>query len=154
MTQYSTELDEFLETLFPPVSLPNVLGQVVANAGRTQLRIAETEKYPHVTYFLNGGEETPYPGQDSILVPSPKVATYDLQPEMSAPELTERAVTEIRSGQYDLNRVYFESRSFSSSGSRWSLTQRRSAMTKGSRFRRTSKSATRRVRSSALAWQG
>src|SRR3954464_9011754 len=102
MTQYSTELDEFLETLFPPVSLPNVLGQVVANAGRTQLRIAETEKYPHVTYFLNGGEETPYPGQESILVPSPKVATYDLQPEMSAPELTDRAVGAIKSGQYDL----------------------------------------------------
>jgi 2,3-bisphosphoglycerate-independent phosphoglycerate mutase len=75
---------------------------VVANAGRTQLRMAETEKYPHVTYFLNGGEERPYPGQDSILVPSPKVATYDLQPEMSAPELTDKAVAAIDSGKYDL----------------------------------------------------
>jgi 2,3-bisphosphoglycerate-independent phosphoglycerate mutase len=102
MTQYSAELDEFLGTLFPPLSLPNVLGQVVAGAGRTQLRMAETEKYPHVTYFLNGGGETPYPGQDSILVPSPKVATYDLQPEMSAPELTGRAVVAIKSDLYDL----------------------------------------------------
>jgi 2,3-bisphosphoglycerate-independent phosphoglycerate mutase len=102
MTQYSAELDEFLGTLFPPLSLPNVLGQVVAGTGRTQLRMAETEKYPHVTYFLNGGEETPYPGQDSILVPSPKVATYDLQPEMSAPELTGRAVAAIKSDLYDL----------------------------------------------------
>jgi 2,3-bisphosphoglycerate-independent phosphoglycerate mutase len=90
-----------LETLFPPITLPNVLGEVVANAGRTQLRMAETEKYPHVTY-LNGGEETPYPGQESILVPSPKVATYDLQPEMSAPGLTDRAVEAIESGRYDL----------------------------------------------------
>ena len=64
--------------------------------------MAETEKYPHVTYFLNGGEETPYPAEDQILVPSPKVATYDLQPEMSAPELTDRAVAAIMSGQYDL----------------------------------------------------
>src|SRR3954464_6314733 len=102
MTQYSTELDRFLETLFPPITLPNVLGEVVANAGRPQLRMAETEKYPHVTYFLNGGEETPYPAEDQILVPSPKVATYDLQPEMSAPELTDRAVEAIGSGKYDL----------------------------------------------------
>ena len=64
--------------------------------------MAETEKYPHVTYFLNGGLETPYPGEDRIMVPSPKVATYDLQPEMSAPELTDRAVAAIASGTYDL----------------------------------------------------
>jgi 2,3-bisphosphoglycerate-independent phosphoglycerate mutase len=74
----------------------------VANAGRTQLRMAETEKYPHVTYFLNGGREEHYPGEDRIMVPSPKVATYDLQPEMSAPELTSKAVEAIRSGKYDL----------------------------------------------------
>src|SRR4051812_45892048 len=109
MTQYSTELDRFLKTLFPPITLPNVLGEVVANAGRAQLRMAETEKYPHVPYFLNGGEETPYPAEDQILVPSPKVATYDLQPEMSAPELTDRAVEAIGSGRYDLNRAWFES---------------------------------------------
>jgi 2,3-bisphosphoglycerate-independent phosphoglycerate mutase len=102
MTQYSAELDTVMETLFPPITLPNILGEYVANAGRTQLRMAETEKYPHVTYFLNGGEEIQYPGQDQILVPSPKVATYDLQPEMSAPELTERAVEAIGSGKYDL----------------------------------------------------
>jgi 2,3-bisphosphoglycerate-independent phosphoglycerate mutase len=102
MTQYSEELDAFLQTIFPPQTLPNVLGKVVADAGRTQLRMAETEKYPHVTYFLNGGEEDPYPGEDRILVPSPKVATYDLQPEMSAPELTDRAVEAIGSGKYDL----------------------------------------------------
>ena len=102
MTRYSAELDAFFDTLFPPVALPNVLGAVVAGAGLKQVRLAETEKYPHVTYFLNGGEETPFEGQDSILVPSPKVATYDLQPEMSAPELTRRAVEAVESGRYDL----------------------------------------------------
>ncbi len=102
MTQYSEHLDAFLQTIFPPQSLANVLGEVVAKAGRTQLRMAETEKYPHVTYFLNGGNEVPYPGEDRIMVPSPKVATYDLQPEMSAPELTDRAVEAIDSGKYDL----------------------------------------------------
>jgi 2,3-bisphosphoglycerate-independent phosphoglycerate mutase len=75
---------------------------VVAEAGRKQLRIAETEKYAHVTYFLNGGREEPFTGEDRILVPSPKVATYDLQPEMSAPELTDKAVGAIDSGKYDL----------------------------------------------------
>ena len=102
MTQYSDELDALLKTLFPPQNLKSILGEVVAAAGRTQLRMAETEKYPHVTYFLNGGEETPYPGEERIMVPSPKVATYDLQPEMSAPELTDKAVAAIRSGRFDL----------------------------------------------------
>lgn len=102
LTQYSSELDKFLGTLFAPQSLDNVIGKVVADTGRTQLRMAETEKYPHVTYFLNGGEETPYQGEDRIMVPSPKVATYDLQPEMSAPELTDKAVDAINSGKYDL----------------------------------------------------
>ncbi len=102
LTQYSTELDAYLGTLFPPNQLKDILGEVVARAGRTQLRMAETEKYPHVTYFLNGGEERPYPGEDRIMVPSPKVATYDLQPEMSAPELTEKAVAAINSEKYDL----------------------------------------------------
>jgi 2,3-bisphosphoglycerate-independent phosphoglycerate mutase len=102
MTQYSEQLDAFLGTIFPPQKLANVLGQVVADAGRTQLRMAETEKYPHVTYFLNGGEEEPYRGEDRIMIPSPKVATYDLKPEMSAPELTDRAVEAIGSGRYDL----------------------------------------------------
>ncbi len=89
-------------TILPPQTFPNILGEVVAAAGRTQLRMAETEKYPHVTYFLNGGREQPYDGEDRIMVPSPKVATYDLQPEMSAPELTAKAVAAIRSGKYDL----------------------------------------------------
>jgi 2,3-bisphosphoglycerate-independent phosphoglycerate mutase len=102
MTQYSEKLDAFMQTIVPPQALSNVLGEVVAAAGRTQLRMAETEKYPHVTYFLNGGKEDPYPGEDRIMVPSPKVATYDLQPEMSAPELTDKAVDAIRSGKYDL----------------------------------------------------
>jgi 2,3-bisphosphoglycerate-independent phosphoglycerate mutase len=102
MTEYSEKLNAFLETIFPPQTLPHILGQVAAEAGRTQLRMAETEKYPHVTYFLNGGEEAQYPGEDRIMVPSPKVATYDLQPEMSAPELTDKAVEAIRSGKYDL----------------------------------------------------
>jgi len=102
MAEYSDELDKLMGTIFPPQSLANVLGEVVADAGRTQLRMAETEKYPHVTYFLNGGREEQYTGEDRIMVPSPKVATYDLQPEMSAPELTDKAVAAIGSGKYDL----------------------------------------------------
>jgi 2,3-bisphosphoglycerate-independent phosphoglycerate mutase len=102
MTEYSAELAPLLSTLFPAVPLKNLLGEVVAAAGRKQLRMAETEKYAHVTYFLNGGREEPFPGEDRILVPSPKVATYDLKPEMSAPELTEEAVAAIESGKYDL----------------------------------------------------
>jgi 2,3-bisphosphoglycerate-independent phosphoglycerate mutase len=102
MTEYSAELDRFMRAIFPPQTLPRILGEVVADARRTQLRTAETEKYPHVTYFLNGGREECYPGEDRIMVPSPKVATYDLQPEMSAPELTDKAVAAIRSGKYDL----------------------------------------------------
>jgi 2,3-bisphosphoglycerate-independent phosphoglycerate mutase len=103
MTDYSEALTTLgVAALFPPEPLKDILGEVVARAGRTQLRMAETEKYPHVTYFLNGGEEHQYKGEDRIMVPSPKVATYDLQPEMSAPELTDRAVEAIRSGKYDL----------------------------------------------------
>ncbi|MBK1662638.1 2,3-bisphosphoglycerate-independent phosphoglycerate mutase [Paracraurococcus ruber] len=102
MTEYSAALNPFLGTLFPAQGMADILGEVVSRAGRTQLRMAETEKYPHVTYFLNGGEETPYAGEDRIMVPSPKVATYDLQPEMSAPELTDKAVAAIDSGKYDL----------------------------------------------------
>jgi 2,3-bisphosphoglycerate-independent phosphoglycerate mutase len=102
MTEYSTALNAFLGTLFAPQSMVDILGSVVADAGLKQLRMAETEKYPHVTYFLNGGEERPYPGEDRIMVPSPKVATYDLQPEMSAPELAAKAVEAINTGKYDL----------------------------------------------------
>jgi 2,3-bisphosphoglycerate-independent phosphoglycerate mutase len=102
MTHYSDELEKFMQAIFPPPSFAHILGEVVAEAGRTQLRMAETEKYPHVTYFLNGGHEEPYRGEDRIMVPSPKVATYDLQPEMSAPELTDKAVAAINSGKYDM----------------------------------------------------
>ncbi|MBV8841055.1 MAG: 2,3-bisphosphoglycerate-independent phosphoglycerate mutase, partial [Alphaproteobacteria bacterium] len=102
MAEYSAALNAFMQALFPPQTLTNILGEVVARAGRTQLRMAETEKYPHVTYFLNGGREEKYAGEDRIMVPSPKVATYDLQPEMSAPELTEKAVAAIDSAKYDL----------------------------------------------------
>ncbi len=102
MTQYSTALDPFLGTLFGPQSMADKLGEVVSRAGLTQLRMAETEKYPHVTYFLNGGEEAVLPGEDRIMVPSPKVATYDLQPEMSAPELAQKAVDAINTGTYNL----------------------------------------------------
>jgi len=102
MVPYSDELNAYVQAILPHETLRNVLGEVVAAAGRTQMRMAETEKYPHVTYFLNGGNEVAYPGEDRVMVPSPKVATYDLQPEMSAPELTERAVEAIGSGKYDL----------------------------------------------------
>jgi 2,3-bisphosphoglycerate-independent phosphoglycerate mutase len=102
MTEYSRELNALMATLFPPQGMEHILGAVVSAAGRTQLRMAETEKYPHVTYFLNGGEEAPFPGEERILVPSPKVATYDLQPEMSAPELARRAVQAIEAGAHDL----------------------------------------------------
>jgi 2,3-bisphosphoglycerate-independent phosphoglycerate mutase len=91
-----------MTALFPPQPLGHVLGQVVAEAGLTQLRAAETEKYAHVTFFLNGGAEDPFPGEERILVPSPQVATYDLQPEMSAPELTDRLVEAIAGGRFDL----------------------------------------------------
>ena len=107
MTQYSDQLDKLMATIFPPQTLANILGEVVAHAGRTQLRMAETEKYPHVTYFLNGGREEPYSGEERIMVPSPKVATYDLQPEMSAPELTDKAVAAINSGKVRSDRAQF-----------------------------------------------
>ena len=82
--------------------MDNVLGQYLADKGLTQLRLAETEKYAHVTFFFNGGREEPYAGEDRIMVPSPKVATYDLQPEMSAPEVTDKLIEAIKSAKYDL----------------------------------------------------
>jgi 2,3-bisphosphoglycerate-independent phosphoglycerate mutase len=91
-----------LPVMFPPQSIEQPLGAYVAQLGLKQLRIAETEKYAHVTYFFNGGVETVSPGEDRILVPSPKVATYDLQPAMSAVEVTDRLVEAIDSGKYDL----------------------------------------------------
>ncbi len=102
MTAYSNALAPFMTTLFTSEKLEDLVGGIVSQHGLKQLRIAETEKYPHVTYFFNGGIEEPFPGEDRILIPSPKVATYDLQPEMSAAEVTAKTVAAIDSGEYDL----------------------------------------------------
>ncbi|HEY3777195.1 MAG TPA: 2,3-bisphosphoglycerate-independent phosphoglycerate mutase [Rhizomicrobium sp.] len=102
MTEYSEPLKRFMAALFPPDPLRGTLGEFAARRGWKQLRIAETEKYAHVTFFLNGGREEPFAGEDRILVPSPKVATYDRQPEMSAYEVTDRLEAAIASGKYDL----------------------------------------------------
>ena len=99
MTQYEEGMN--VEIAYPPESIKNTLGSIIEQKGLTQLRIAETEKYAHVTFFFNGGVEEPYKGEDRILVPSPKVATYDLQPEMSALEVTDKVVAAIESGKYD-----------------------------------------------------
>ena len=100
MTQYDVNLK--VPYAFAPQDLKNTLGEYLSSLGKTQLRIAETEKYAHVTFFFNGGVEKPNPGEERVLIPSPSVATYDLKPEMSAPEVTERAVLEIEKGIYDL----------------------------------------------------
>ncbi|TDR81579.1 phosphoglycerate mutase [Paludibacterium purpuratum] len=99
LTRYGEEYPQ--PTLYAPQTIKNGLGEYLAGLGLHQLRIAETEKYPHVTYFFNGGEEQVYPGEDRILVPSPKVATYDLQPEMSAPQVADHIVEAIASNKYD-----------------------------------------------------
>ncbi len=102
MVEYSETLNKYIPAMFPAEVPARTLGEVVAQAGLKQLRIAETEKYPHVTFFFNGGREDVFAGEDRILVPSPKVATYDLQPEMSAPEVTDNLVAAIESETYDL----------------------------------------------------
>jgi 2,3-bisphosphoglycerate-independent phosphoglycerate mutase len=102
MAEYSSQLTTLMPVLFPPESLDHGMGEVVAQAGLKQLRAAETEKYPHVTFFFNGGREEPYEGEDRIMAQSPKVATYDLEPAMSAAELTEKVVAAIDTGRYDL----------------------------------------------------
>ncbi|GAB3284575.1 2,3-bisphosphoglycerate-independent phosphoglycerate mutase [Parahaliea aestuarii] len=99
-TEYAASLDA--PCAFPPESLSNVLGDYLAQRNMTQLRIAETEKYAHVTFFFSGGREQEFPGEERVMIPSPDVATYDLKPEMSAPELTDRLVEAIGSGKYDL----------------------------------------------------
>ncbi|MBI1169795.1 2,3-bisphosphoglycerate-independent phosphoglycerate mutase [bacterium] len=106
MVEYSTAHNGYMTTAFPPRSLPNTIGEWVARHGLTQLRLAETEKYPHVTFFLNGGREVPFAGEDRYMAPSPKVATYDLQPEMSAAEVADNLVKGIERG-YDLIVVNF-----------------------------------------------
>ena len=102
MSEYSKEIAALMPSLFPPQDVPDSLGDVLARTGLKQLRLAETEKYAHVTFFFNGGRETVFEGEDRILVPSPKVKTYDLQPEMSAPEVTEKLTHAIASGKYDV----------------------------------------------------
>ena len=104
-----TEYDETygLPVAFPLTAMRDILAQSIADAGLRNLRIAETEKYAHVTYFFNGGEEKVFPGESRILIPSPKVATYDLKPEMSADEVCERTVAEIASGKHDMIIVNF-----------------------------------------------
>lgn len=100
LTEYSSSL-AVTAVAYRPQSMANTLGEYLAAHGRSQLRIAETEKYAHVTFFFSGGREAPYAGEERVLIPSPKVATYDLQPEMSCPELTEQLVAAIASGRFD-----------------------------------------------------
>ncbi|MGN1318523.1 MAG: 2,3-bisphosphoglycerate-independent phosphoglycerate mutase [Lachnospirales bacterium] len=100
-TDYDVTIEN-KEVAFKKEKIVNTLGEYLSSLGKTQARIAETEKYAHVTFFFNGGVEEPNPGEDRILVPSPKVATYDLQPEMSAPQVTEKLVEAIESGKYDV----------------------------------------------------
>ena len=101
MTQYDATMPG-VEVAFRPQSLTNTLGEYISKQGMTQLRIAETEKYAHVTFFFNGGVEKEFPGEDRVLINSPKVATYDLQPEMSAYPVCDAVVERIRSGKYDM----------------------------------------------------
>ncbi|MEK6594764.1 MAG: 2,3-bisphosphoglycerate-independent phosphoglycerate mutase [Pseudomonadota bacterium] len=100
LTSYGEDYSH-IPAAFPPQSISNGFGEFISGHGLKQLRIAESEKYAHVTYFFNGGVETPYPGEERILVPSPKVATYDLKPEMSAREVTDKLIAAINSRQYD-----------------------------------------------------
>lgn len=100
LTQYAASIPA--PSAFAPEPLTNVLGEYLANNGKTQLRIAETEKYAHVTFFFSGGREEPFEGEERILIPSPQVATYDMQPEMSAPEVTDRIVEAIEQQRYDV----------------------------------------------------
>ncbi len=100
LTQYAASIPA--PSAFKPASLDNVLGEYLAKHGKTQLRIAETEKYAHVTFFFSGGREEPFPGEERILIPSPNVATYDMQPEMSAPEVTDRIVDAIENQRFDV----------------------------------------------------
>ena len=102
MTEYSEDLKRLMTALFEPQDVRESLGEIMAEHHLKQLRIAETEKYAHVTFFLNAGREEPFPGEDRILVPSPKVATYDHKPEMSAYQVTEKLEEAIASGKYDL----------------------------------------------------
>ncbi|MEI6730957.1 MAG: 2,3-bisphosphoglycerate-independent phosphoglycerate mutase, partial [Pseudomonadota bacterium] len=106
-SEYSTDLNNYIETLFAPEELKNILAEVLANNNKTQLHISETEKYAHVTFFFNGGKEENYPGEERILIPSPNIATYDLQPEMSAFIVTDKLVEAIENDKFDFIVVNF-----------------------------------------------
>ena len=106
-TAYDETFEKHVQVAYPPVRLKNTLGAYVSSKELKQLRIAETEKYPHVTYFFNGGEETPNEGEDRIMVPSPKVATYDLQPEMSAEKVADKLIDNLNTENYQLAIVNF-----------------------------------------------
>jgi 2,3-bisphosphoglycerate-independent phosphoglycerate mutase len=101
MVEYSDQLKSYFPAIFGPVEITDLLSEVISKAGLTQLHTAETEKYAHVTFFFNGGREEPFSGEERIMVRSPNVATYDLQPQMSAPEVTDKLVAAIESGKFD-----------------------------------------------------
>ena len=107
MTEYSTELSNFMNSIFVKENIKDTLGEVISKANLKQLRLAETEKYPHVTFFFNGGEETVYPGETRIMIPSPKIPTYDLKPEMSAKKVETELISSIKNKTYDLIIVNF-----------------------------------------------
>ena len=106
MTQYDAQMPN-VKVAFGPETLVNTFGEYISKHGMTQLRIAETQKYAHVTFFFNGGEEKQYDGEDRILVASPKISTFDLMPEMSAPEVSQKLNEAVRSGKYDAIIVNF-----------------------------------------------
>jgi 2,3-bisphosphoglycerate-independent phosphoglycerate mutase len=107
MTEYSEDLSKFMGSIFVKDPIKNTLGEIVSNAKLTQLRLAETEKYPHVTFFFNGGMENPLPGESRIMIPSPKVSTYDLKPEMSARDVEYELINAIESKSYNLIIINF-----------------------------------------------
>lgn len=106
MTEYSKDFEK-VHVIFRNDNIVNTLGEILAKNNRSQLRMAETEKYPHVTFFFSGGRENPFAGESRILVPSPKVATYDLQPEMSAYEIKDKLLVELKNTQPDFIVVNF-----------------------------------------------
>ena len=107
MTEYDIKFENLVDVAFYSQKLENILGKVMEDNGKTQLRLAETEKYAHVTFFFNGGVEKPFEGEDRILIPSPKVASYDLQPKMSAPEVADAAINAVENNKYDLIVINF-----------------------------------------------
>jgi len=107
MTEYSTRLSNFMNFIFVKENIKDTLGEVISKANLKQLRLAETEKYPHVTFFFNGGDETVYPGETRIMIPSPKISTYDLKPEMSAKKVETKLITSIKNKTYDLIVINF-----------------------------------------------